>query len=66
MATKKAKEPELVVACANCRFFHEESGACRRNPPQLVVSLEDGEPYSMFPPILPEEWCGSWAAKLNS
>jgi hypothetical protein len=66
MATKKAKEPELVVACVSCRYYHEESEACRRNPPQLVVSLEDGEPYSMFPPILPEEWCGSWAAKLNS
>lgn len=66
MATKKAKEPELVVACVSCRYYHEETSACRRNPPQIVVNPEDGEPASLFPPILPEEWCGCWNAKLNS
>ncbi|SPA44589.1 hypothetical protein [Cupriavidus taiwanensis] len=71
MATRKPKkiEPaETLVACENCRYFVPKDGRneCRRNPPTVAVDFEDGGVTSMFPLVDAGEWCGCWAAKLNS
>lgn len=69
MATRKKKpEPETLVACENCRFFkplasHNE---CRRNPPTVILNMADGGHMTVFPMVESGEWCGCWAAKLNS
>lgn len=70
MATRKRKaEAEItVIACENCRYFKPMSdhAECRRNPPVVVLDVTDGGHISVFPMAAPGEWCGQWAAKLNS
>lgn len=70
MATrKKQSEPtELLIACENCRYFvpKDERNECRRNPPTVAVDFQNSSTTSVFPIVDAGEWCGSWAAKLNS
>lgn len=55
-------------ACWRCKFFNhlapeevvsEETGECRRYPPQ---AMDDGEGnlYAQFPPTGWTEWCGEY------
>ncbi|TXD58847.1 hypothetical protein FUT88_13280 [Ralstonia sp. TCR112] len=70
MATrKKQPEPvELLIACENCRYFVPKEGRneCRRNPPVVAVDFQESSTTSVFPVVDAGEWCGCWAAKLNS
>lgn len=70
MATgkRKAEAEVTVAACDNCRYFKPMSdhAECRRNPPVVVLDVSDGGHISVFPIAAAGEWCGCWAAKLNS
>lgn len=69
MAKKKpAVAAEDLEACSNCRFFHmedpkEDSGLCRRLPPQ-IVSTDEGE-WTGFPMVMLTDWCGEWIRRSH-
>lgn len=70
MATRKKKPDPMdtVAACETCRYCVPREGRneCRRNPPTVAVDFQDGATTSVFPIVDAGEWCGCWAAKLNS
>jgi hypothetical protein len=72
MATRKAKTipivEDRVQTCESCRyrFAKHDYQECRRYPPKIVLDMQDGGHFSAFPLISLEEFCGEWAAKLNS
>ncbi len=53
-----------MVNCGNCRWYEPSRvslGHCRKNPP-TIITWPDGESYSDFPEVAPEDWCGQWEA----
>lgn len=53
-----AKPDDCVMKCANCGHYQAEAGQCWRYPPTVVVL--DGEIYSAYPEIEPDERCGEF------
>ena len=61
--------------CSTCRFYHELSKSCRRNPPfpmllgikQNVLNPQMGEPQfiSVFPMMEKHGWCGEHKLKIE-
>jgi len=52
-----------MKTCKQCQHFSksgEDSGACRRFPPQLPAPN-----YSQFPPTKPEWTCGEYKAAVK-
>jgi len=60
-----------TACCKDCTYysvsvkggmFKSEKGDCRRYPP-TIVQTEDSTAYelkSIFPVVLPDEWCGEF------
>ena len=46
--------------CGNCKFFDEREDLCLRYPPMLIPRDKDGGPYSYFPKVYEQEWCGEF------
>lgn len=57
------------MPCNDCKFFHSETSACRKHPPQFHVllvprqSVVNGhqvgvQNVSGWPTTGPDEWCG--------
>jgi hypothetical protein len=56
--------------CENCRYWGKGNGmtVCRFTPgvPALVRMGAAGETcISLYPPKLPNEWCGNWKSGKN-
>ena len=59
--------------CGNCRYYTVQTdplnlghkqGQCRANPPQLVMSGNQGA--CAFPPVEENTWCGRHKSKPES
>ena len=65
MTTVRPKKPQ----CETCRFFAEpranggDIGACRREPPVVVLAGTGRVPQTWWPEVLARSWCGRWEAK---
>lgn len=62
-------------SCGQCRHYvpddKGQQGVCRRNPPTVVVLPQRGPggavgvaPVGMWPPVMPNQWCGEYAVAL--
>lgn len=62
-------------SCASCRFMHklpapDPDRECRRHTPLMTVLLvvqppalqPRPRPFSSFPLVNPDQWCGEWEA----
>ena len=61
-------------SCSNCRFFNKLGDGdqeCRRRVPQSTVLMIPAppprmdfmpRPFSSFPLVQPDQWCGEWEA----
>lgn len=64
-------------SCENCRFMHklpppDPDRECRKAHPQMTVLMIPAppprmgimpRPFSSFPLVHPDQWCGEWEAK---
>lgn len=64
----------VMRACGTCAAFGLQldydpvedcdfDGACRKNPPQTLISKNEGWFITIFPPVNREDWCLSWTPK---
>jgi len=45
--------------CKKCRASHQETGTCRRRPPQIFTS-DDGELLNAWPAVDGDDWCSDF------
>ena len=59
-------------SCGSCRYWQvdEESqglGLCRFNPPQVLLSQEEGRiPSALWPLTDQHDWCGKFEARRST
>lgn len=58
--------------CDQCRLFWraedaavDESGICRRYPPQALVNPSDGGVFTLYPHVNPATWCGEFSPRTH-
>lgn len=63
--------------CKTCRWLEPHDGGdqtCRRNPPQATVLLVPAasprvgltpQPFSTFPIVTPDMWCGAFEGRIS-
>lgn len=51
---------EHIKICANCMFYHNDYGECRKGPPVYVDLL-----MSRFPKCNSDDYCGEWFGGLK-
>jgi len=54
----------MSKSCKKCRHFHQftnyESGHCRRYPPVVLDTKEEGLESTVWPVVNEEHWCGEY------
>jgi hypothetical protein len=54
----------MNAKCENCLYYEKNedlptNGRCHRNPPQVVTD-DEGDPYTMWPFVSKDEYCGEY------
>lgn len=51
---------QMPHSCGRCVFFNGEHSECHRYPP-VVTFMDNGcVRYSVFPNVMPHQWCGEF------
>ncbi len=60
----KCESCKFYVEFAKEGFFTSAEGKCKRYPPATLIW--NNEPRSIFPNVLPKEWCGEYQENSSS